>query len=132
MKDLAAKGGVVQINYHVWLSEPGIPGRGKGRSGDQQGHQRRSDETLRRHMRAASSWKVTALHGNTSSRAKLPRVDFAKIIEHIDHAVEGGRRGPRGPGFGLRRAANMPYGMEDATKLPRITEGLLQKRLFRG
>jgi membrane dipeptidase len=27
--------------------------------------------------------------------------------------------------------ANMPYGMEDATMLPKITEGLFAKRIFR-
>jgi membrane dipeptidase len=59
-------------------------------------------------------------------KGKLPRVDYTKIIEHIDHAVKlvGAEHVGLGSDFD---GANMPYGMEDATKLPQITEALLRK-----
>ncbi len=62
---------------------------------------------------------------------KLPRVDYTKIIEHIDHAVKlaGAEHVGLGSDFD---GAMMPFGMEDATKLPKITEALLQKGYSEG
>jgi membrane dipeptidase len=53
-------------------------------------------------------------------------VDDTKIIEHIDHAVKlvGAEHVGLGSDFD---GANMPFGMEDATKLPLITEALLRR-----
>ena len=53
-------------------------------------------------------------------------MDWTKIIEHIDHAVKIAGVDHVGLGSDFD-GANMPYGMEDATKLPKITEALLQK-----
>jgi membrane dipeptidase len=57
---------------------------------------------------------------------KLPKVDYTKIIEHIDHAVKlvGADHVGLGSDFD---GANMPYGMEDAAMIPKITEALLKK-----
>lgn len=62
---------------------------------------------------------------------KLPKVEWTKIIEHIDHAVKlvGADHVGLGSDFD---GANMPYGMEDATMLPKITEALLQKGYSEG
>ena len=64
-------------------------------------------------------------------QGKLPRVEWTKIIEHIDHAVKVAGVDHVGLGSDFD-GANMPYGMEDATKLPKITEALLQKGYSRG
>jgi len=64
-------------------------------------------------------------------QGKLPRVDFAKIIEHIDHAVKVAGIEHVGLGSDFD-GANMPYGMEDATKLPKITNALLKKGYSEG
>ena len=57
---------------------------------------------------------------------KLPKVEYTKIIEHVDHTVKlvGADHVGLGSDFD---GANMPYGMEDATMIPKITEALLQK-----
>ena len=60
------------------------------------------------------------------AQGKLPRVEYAKIIEHIDHAVKVAGADHVGLGSDFD-GANMPYGMEDAAKLPIITEALLKK-----
>src|ERR1700682_5945612 len=59
-------------------------------------------------------------------QGKLPRVSYEKIIEHIDHAVKlvGADHVGLGSDFD---GANMPYGMEDASKLPMITKAVLKK-----
>src|SRR5712691_3730523 len=64
-------------------------------------------------------------------QGKFPRVDWTKIIEHIDHAMKVAGIDHVGLGSDFD-GANMPYGMEDATKLPAITEALLQKGYSEG
>ena len=130
IKDLAAKGGVIQINYHVgFLSqefrdaekanpelEKEIQAEINKRCGDNDACQLvEGDRVVREYMNAG----------------KLPRVDYTKIIEHIDHAVKlaGAEHVGLGSDFD---GAMMPFGMEDATKLPKITEALLQKGYSEG
>jgi membrane dipeptidase len=60
------------------------------------------------------------------ARGVLPRVDYTKIVEHVEHAVKVAGIDHVGLGSDFD-GANMPYGMEDATMLPKITEALLQK-----
>ena len=130
MKDLAAKGGVIQINYHAGFlsqefrdAEKANPEINKAiaaevmkRCGDNEGCQLLEGDRLTREY---------------VEQGKLPRVDFAKIIEHIDHAVKAAGIDHVGLGSDFD-GANMPYGMEDASKLPRITEALLQKGYSEG
>jgi membrane dipeptidase len=130
MRDLAAKGGVVQINYHVGFlsqefrdAEKANPEVNKAiaaevmkRCGDNEGCQLIEGDRITREY---------------VEQGKLPRVDFTKIIEHIEHAVKVA--GVEHVGLGSDfDGANMPYGMEDATKLPKITEALLQKGYSEG
>jgi membrane dipeptidase len=130
MKDLAAKGGVVQINYHVgFLSQ-----------------EFRNAEKANPELNKAIGAEVMKLCGDNEGcqliegdritreyveQGKLPRVDYTKIIEHIDHAVKVA--GVEHVGLGSDfDGANMPYGMEDSTKLPLITEALLKKGYSEG
>ena len=64
-------------------------------------------------------------------QGKLPRVDWTKIIEHMDHAVKVAGINHVGLGSDFD-GANMPYGMEDAAKLPKITDALLRKGYSEG
>jgi membrane dipeptidase len=130
IKDLAAKGGVIQINYHVgFLSQEfrdaekadpeinkAISAEVEKRCGDKEGCQLiEGDKITREYV----------------EKGKLPRVDWTKILEHIDHAVKVG--GVEHVGLGSDfDGANMPYGMEDASKLPKITEALLRKGYSEG
>jgi membrane dipeptidase len=125
IKALAAKGGVIQINYHVGFlsqefrdAEKAAPEIGKAienetkkRCGDQEACQLiEADKILREYV----------------AQGKLPRVYWTKIIDHIDHAVKlvGADHVGLGSDFD---GADMPYGMEDATHLPQITNALLEK-----
>ncbi len=125
IKALGAKGGVMQINYHVgFLSQEfrdadrshpevskAIGEEVKKRCGEEESCQLVEGEKVTREFVA---------------QGKLPRVDWTKIIEHIDHAVKlvGADHVGLGSDFD---GANMPYGMEDATHLPQITNALLAK-----
>src|SRR3989449_512201 len=57
---------------------------------------------------------------------ELPKVSWEKIIDHIDHAVKVAGADHVGLGSDFD-GATMPIGMEDASKLPRITDALLKK-----
>jgi membrane dipeptidase len=130
IKDLAAKGGVIQINYHVGFlsqefsnAEVANPEINKSigvevqkRCGDNEGCQLIEGDRITREY---------------VEQGKLPRVDFTKIIEHIDHAVKVAGIDHVGLGSDFD-GANMPYGMEDATKLPKITDALLKKGYSEG
>jgi membrane dipeptidase len=125
IRALAAKGGVIQVNYHVgFLSqefrtaekghpewEQAIAAEIQKRCGDKEGCQLIEGDKITREYVV---------------QGKLPRVDWTKIIEHIDHAVKVAGVDHVGLGSDFD-GANMPFGMEDATKLPQITEALLGK-----
>ena len=56
----------------------------------------------------------------------MPRVEWPLIVDHIDHAVKVVGVDHVGIGSDCD-GAEMPYGMEDVSQLPRITEALLQR-----
>jgi membrane dipeptidase len=130
MKDLAAKGGVVQINYHVGFLSQEFRDAEKA---DPEINKAISAEVMKR---CGENEGCQLIEGDRITRlyveqGKLPRVEFPKIIEHIDHAVKAAGIDHVGLGSDFD-GANMPYGMEDASKLPKITEALLQKGYSEG
>jgi membrane dipeptidase len=132
MKDLAIKGGVVQINYHVgFLSQ-------EFRNAEKVDPKINDAIALQVRQRCGGDGNegCMLIEGDRITRefvaqGKLPRVDYTKIIEHIDHAVKVAGIDHVGLGSDFD-GANMPYGMEDATMLPKITEALLQKGYSEG
>src|SRR5438445_486021 len=132
MKDLAAKGGVIQINYHVGFLSQEF--RNAERA-DPQINDAIAQEVAKRCGSDANEGCML-IEGDRVTReyvAKgvLPRVEYTKIIEHIDHAVKVAGIDHVGLGSDFD-GANMPYGMEDATMLPKITEALLNKGYSEG
>jgi membrane dipeptidase len=126
IRDLAASGGVIQINYHMgFLSQPfrdainandkkldsEIDAEGKRRCGaDEACDLLVRDRLVREYVR----------------RGMLPRVEWTAIVDHIDHVVKvvGARHVGLGSDFD---GAYIPYGMEDASFLPKLTGALLKK-----
>jgi membrane dipeptidase len=130
MKDLGAKGGVVQINYHVGFLSQAFRDAEKA---NPEFYKTISVEVMKR---CGDNEGCQLIEGDRITReyveqGKLPRVDYTKIIEHIDHAVKVAGVDHVGLGSDFD-GANMPYGMEDATKLPVITESLLKKGYSEG
>lgn len=125
IESLAAKGGLVQINFHVGFLSQELRDAEKA-----QPHLETQvdSETARR---CGENVACKLLESDRIMRAwmaegKLPRVDWSKIIEHIDHAVKVAGIDHVGLGSDFDGAV-MPYGMEDASHLPRITEALLER-----
>jgi membrane dipeptidase len=127
MKDLAAKGGVIQINYHVGFLSQEFRNAEKA---DPKINEAIAGEVTKRCGGDANEGCML-IEGDRITReyvakGDLPRVEYAKIIEHIDHAVRVAGIDHVGLGSDFD-GANMPYGMEDASMLPKITEALLKK-----
>ena len=125
MRALAKNGGVIQINYHVGFisqefrdfekahpeAEKEINEEVKKRCGDNESCSLvMGDQVVRDLMQAG----------------KLPKVDWTKIIDHIDHAVKIAGIDHVGLGSDFDGAV-MPIGMQDVTHLPQITDALFQK-----
>jgi membrane dipeptidase len=70
--------------------------------------------------------KMNEMQKKAVAEGKLPHVGWQRIIDHIDHVVK--LVGPDHVGLGSDfDGASMPEGMEDASKLPKITEALMRK-----
>jgi len=124
IKALAAKGGLVQINFHVGFISRQFREAEKGQlelaTWIEDEAKRRCGENMACRL-LESDRIVRTLVGE----GKLPRVEWTEIVRHIDHAakIAGADRVGLGSDFD---GAEMPYGMEDASRLPRITDALLR------
>jgi membrane dipeptidase len=132
MKDLAAKGGVIQINYHVGFLSQEFRNAEKT---DPKINDAIAKEVTKR-CGGDGNEGCMLIEGDRITReyvakSVLPRVDYTKIIEHIDHAVKVAGIDHVGLGSDFD-GANMPYGMEDASMLPKITEALIKKGYSEG
>ena len=125
IKALAAKGGVIQINYHIgFLSQKY---RDADKANPELGKQIQSESEKRCGAEEACQLiEAEKLTREAMESGKLPKVDWTAIVDHIDHAVKLVGAGHVGLGSDFD-GANMPYGMEDATQLPKITDALLKK-----
>ena len=124
IRALAAKGGVIQINYHVgFLSQEFRDAAIKS--------EELKTASAEMAKRCGANQACQILEGERLTRrmvaeGKLPKVGWEKIIEHIDHAVKVGGVDHVGLGSDFD-GSNLPYGMDDVTHLPQITDALLKK-----
>ncbi len=132
IKDLAAKGGVIQINYHVGFLSQKFADAGKA----QPEVEKQIEDEIKRRCAGSGNSSCPDLERSTVTRefmvaGKLPRVEWTEIIKHIDHAVK--IAGVEHVGLGSDfDGAVMPFGMEDASDLPQITNALLEKGYSEG
>jgi membrane dipeptidase len=75
---------------------------------------------------ACTTMESEKLDHEAMAKGTLPKVTWEEIVEHIDHAVKLAGADHVGLRSDFDRAT-MPLGMEDASKLPKITDALLKK-----
>lgn len=124
IKALAAKGGVIQINYHVaFLSQEYRDASNK--SAELKSRIAAVDKAAGENE-AASIREGEKIAHQMMLEGKLPKVTWEAIVDHIDHAVKlvGADHVGLGSDFD---GAVMPLGMEDCSKLPKLTEALLRR-----
>lgn len=125
LRAVAKNGGVVMINYNQgFLSQELLDA------------ERAQEKELRPQYEAMSK----ACGGNEAceiagyerlehqfiAEGKLPPVSWEKVVDHIDHVVKVAGVNHAGLGSDFD-GASMPTGMEDVSKLPKITEALLRR-----
>src|SRR5580693_2938424 len=124
IKALAAKGGVIQINYHIGFLS--------------QAYRDASNKSAELKSRTAAVNKAAGENEAMAIRdgekiahqmvaeGKLPQVEWEAIVDHIDHAVKlvGADHVGLGSDFD---GSVMPHGMEDCSKLPKLTEAMLRR-----
>jgi len=125
IKALAAKGGVIQINYEKSFIDQAYKDASDKWSGgvvemmDKLKKQCGDDD-------GCIGEKLAEQEKQATAEGKLPHVSWERIVDHIDHAVKlvGADHVGLGSDFD---GASMPEGMDDVTHLPQITDALLKK-----
>lgn len=126
IRAIAAKGGVVQVNYYVGFLSQSMADT----LAADDGHLRKEIESAVEARCGTSSACTTiaeeAMYRDYMASGRLPRVEWTDILRHIDHVARlvGVDHVGLGSDFD---GAIMPYGMDDAAALPKITEGLLER-----
>jgi membrane dipeptidase len=125
IKALAAKGGVIQINYERSFIDQAYKDAYDKISGGVVAALEQATKDCGADQ-ACISRKAKELQDKMEASGALPRVSWERIIDHIDHAVKlvGADHVGLGSDFD---GATMPDGMEDCSKLPKITEALVRK-----
>src|SRR5438094_3861670 len=125
LRAVAKNGGVVMINYEVSFLSEEYRVASDQKSGnvvvqlDAMSKKCGGDE-------ACSTLESARVNREAMEKGELPKLGWEKIIEHIDHAVKAAGADHVGLGSDFD-GATMPFGMEDASKMPRITDALLKK-----
>src|SRR5271154_2594634 len=125
IKALAAKGGVIQINYERSYLSQEYDEAFKKNAGDISRMEEKYKKECGDNMDCELKMQTRFVQ-QLVAEGKLPHVSWERIIDHIDHAVKlvGADHVGLGSDFD---GADMPDGMEDCSKLPKITEALLRK-----
>jgi membrane dipeptidase len=126
MRALAKNGGVIMINYHAaFLSEEFRVASEKLNGGDVVASMSAMSKKCGGNE-ACTTMESDRIDHEAMLKGTLPKVSWEKIIEHIDHAVKIAGADHVGLGSDFD-GATMPLGMEDVSKLPKITEALVVK-----
>jgi membrane dipeptidase len=130
IKALAAKGGVIQINYEKSFIDQAYKDAYDKEAGGVVEHMSELTKSCNNDETCISR-EMSKLQQKLTAEGKLPHVSWERIIDHIDHAVKlvGADHVGLGSDFD---GADMPDGMEDCSKLPKITEALLRKGYSEG
>jgi membrane dipeptidase len=123
IKALAAGGGVIHITFHDAFLSQEYANANRALASESVSREHAASETFvqneARKLIEGQRWSDESIRAG-----KLPQVSWEKIIDHIDHAVHIVGADHVGVGSDFD-GAFMPAGMEDASKFPLITEGLL-------
>jgi membrane dipeptidase len=123
LRALATNGGVVMINYNApFLSEE----YRVALESSEWRAQVKAVNTACGRDEACAILERQRIDHEAMRAGRLPRVEWEKILEHIERAAKVAGIDHVGLGSDFDGAI-MPLGMEDASKLPAITDALLKK-----
>jgi membrane dipeptidase len=125
LRALAKNSGVVMINYHAGFLSEEFRIASEKKSGNVVTKLSAMSKKCGGNE-ACTTLESERIDHEAMMSGELPKVSWEKIIEHIDHAVKVAGADHVGLGSDFD-GATMPLGMEDASKLPNITDALLKK-----
>ncbi len=125
IKALASQGGVIHITFHDGFLSQEYANASRALASEIASREQAVSQKFGENE-ARNLMELQRLSDESIRAGKLPQVSWEKIIDHIDHAV--GVAGADHVGVGSDfDGAFMPAGMEDASKFPLLTEGLLKR-----
>jgi membrane dipeptidase len=125
IKALASRGGVIHITFHNSFLNQEYATAKRALASEAEAN----ELVVQQKFGANEARKLMELQrlSDESIRAgKLPQVGWDKIVDHIDHAARIAGVDHVGIGSDFD-GAFMPSGMEDASKFPLLTEGLVRR-----
>src|SRR2546426_3756506 len=125
MRALAKNGGVVMINYAAAFLSEGFRVASEKKSGNIVAAMAAMSKKCGGNE-ACTIMENERIEHEAMMKGELPKAMWDKIVEHIDHAVKVAGVDHVGLGSDFD-GATMPIGMEDVSKLPKITDALLKK-----
>ncbi len=125
IKSLASRGGVIHITFHDGFLSQEYATANRALASEIASNEQAVGQKFGKNE-ARNLMELQPLTDESIRSGKLPQVSWEKIVDHIDHAA--GIAGADYVGVGSDfDGAFMPAGMEDASKFPFLTEGLLAR-----
>src|ERR1039458_7511470 len=126
LRALAAKGGVVHINYYEGFLDNGFAEREKGLKAEQDEQNAIDDHTPKFGDRSQNGPAVRKI--NARRIAQLGRLPLSRLLDHFEHAVKVAGVDHVGLGSDFDGADDLfPEGMEDISKIPNLVRGLMER-----
>jgi membrane dipeptidase len=122
LRKLAQNGGVIMINFYS-----GYVDMEAAKAGD--AHR----EALRPELEALAakypdgSPELRRARGELIASRPYPQTSLAKLLDHFDHALKVAGPDHVGIGADWDGVSSLPKGMDDITRLPALTRGLLER-----
>ena len=126
LRQLAAKGGVVHINFYEGFLDKEFGDRENALKAEQAEQDAIDDRSPKFGDRSANGPAVRKI--NARRIAKLGHVPLSKLLDHFEHAVKVAGVDHVGLGSDFDGVDDMvPAGMEDASKIPNLVAGLMER-----
>ena len=126
LRAIAAKGGVVHINFYEGFLDQGFQQRLDGLKAEQSQQDEIENQAPKFGDRSRVGPEVRKI--NTQRIAKLGRVPLSKLLDHFEHAVKIAGVDHVGLGSDFDGVDDLlPEGMEDASKIPNLVAGLMER-----
>jgi membrane dipeptidase len=126
LRALAAKGGVVHINYFEGFLDSDFAQREGALKAEEAQQDAIDDRTPKFGDRSQNGPAVRKI--NAERLQKLGRIPLRKLLDHFEHAVKVAGIDHVGLGSDFDGVDDMlPEGMEDISKLPNLVRGLMER-----
>jgi membrane dipeptidase len=123
IRRIGAKGGVVMINVSSVFLDQGLVDRARAALDAL----REPAERIRRQYENDSKRAQAEIAKLVEALPPRPPVPFTKVVDHIEHVIKVAGPDAVGLGTDFDGIPDPPTGLEDVSKLPRITEELLRR-----